>query len=287
MAEQVTIKNEFLTVDISTLGAEIQRVKGAGGTEFLWNGDEAVWSGRAPILFPICGGLKEDKYVLEGREYTMFKHGFIKNKTFTVVTAEDAKAELVFCADEETKKEYPYSFAFRVIFELTGNSLAVSYKVENENGKTMCFSVGAHEAYACPDGIENYSVVFEKNETLDSYILDGNLLEKNFIRVMENGTEFPLKYDYFQVDALVFKSLQSRKVTLVHKNSAKKVTVSFPGHDFFLLWTKPTGRYICLEPWCGIPDGVDADFDFANKEGIIPLPAGETYTAAHTITFEE
>ena len=130
-------------------------------------------------------------------------------------------------------------------------------------------------------------MVFEKNETLDSYILDGNLLEKNFIRVMENGTEFPLKYDYFQVDALVFKSLQSRKVTLVHKNSAKKVTVSFPGHDFFLLWTKPTGRYICLEPWCGIPDGVDADFDFVNKEGIIPLPAGETYTAVHTITFEE
>ncbi len=287
MAEQITLKNEFLTVEISTLGAEIQRVKGKNGTEFLWNGDETVWSGRAPILFPICGGLKEDKYVLDGKEYTMFKHGFIKNKVFTVAKQTEDCAELICFSDTETMKQYPFSFVFHAFFELKANSLSVSYKVENQNDKTMYFSVGAHEAYACPDGIENYSVVFEKNETLNSYILDGNLLKDNFICVMENNTEFPLKYEYFKVDALVFKHINSRKVTLKHADSAKRVTLSFPGHDYFLLWTKPTGRYICLEPWCGIPDGVGADFDFVNKEGIIPLEAGKTYTAAHTMTFEE
>lgn len=287
MTEQITVKNDFLTVDISTLGAEIQRVQGKAGTEFLWNGDKTVWDGRAPILFPICGGLKDDKYVFAGKEYTMYKHGFIKNKHFTVHKAEDTKAELVCYSDEETRKEYPFVFAFWVIFELHGNSLTVSYKVENKSENTMYFSVGAHEAYACPDGIERYSVVFEKEETLDSYILDGNLLENRTVRVMEHDTEFPLKYEYFKVDALVFKHIQSRRVTLVHKDSSKKVTVSFPGHDYFLLWTKPTGRYICIEPWCGIPDGVDSGFDFVHKEGILSLDAGKTYTAEHTITFEE
>lgn len=287
MAEQVTLSNEFLTVDISTLGAEIQRITGKGGTEFLWNGDEAVWNGRAPVLFPICGGLKDDKYVLDGKEYTLRKHGFIKNKIFTVAKSEAEYAELVCFSDEETKREFPFDFAFRVIFELKANSLSVSFKVENQNDKTMYFSVGAHEAYACPDGIENYSVVFEKNETLNSYLLDGNLLKDNYKCVMENGTEFPLKYEYFKVDALVFKHINSEKVMLIHKNSAKKVTLSFPEHDFFLLWTKPTGKYICLEPWCGIPDGTDSEFDFVNKEGILSLEAGKTYTAAHTMTFEE
>ena len=287
MAEQVTVKNECLTVEISTLGAEIQRVRGNGGTEFLWNGDEKVWSGRAPILFPICGGLKDDKYVFEGKEYTMYKHGFIKNKVFTVAKQNERCAELVFFSDAETKKEYPFDFVFRVIFELDKNSLTVSYKVENQSTGKMYFSVGAHEAYACPDGIENYSVVFDKKETLDSYMLDGNLLENNTVRVMEDNTEFPLKYEYFKVDALVFKHLNSRKVELIHKNSTKKVTLSFPEHEYFLLWTKPTGKYICLEPWCGIPDGVDADFEFVNKEGILSIESGKIYAAAHTITFEE
>lgn len=287
MAENVTLKNEFLTVDISTLGAEIQRITGKGGTEFLWNGDETVWSGRAPILFPICGGLKEDKYVLEGKEYTMFKHGFIKNKVFTVTTQSAESAELTCFSDDETMTEYPFSFAFRAIFKLEANNLFVTYKVENLNDRTMYFSVGAHEAYACPDGIENYSVEFEKNETLNSYILDGNLLEDNFVCVMENNTIFPLKYEYFKVDALVFKNINSRKVSLKHANSTKRVTLSFPGHDYFLLWTKPTGKYICLEPWCGIPDGVDSDFDFTNKEGIIPLEAGKLYTVTHTMSFTE
>ena len=287
MAEQVTVKNECLAVEISTLGAEIQRVRGSGGTEFLWNGDEKVWSGRAPILFPICGGLKDDKYVFEGKEYIMYKHGFIKNKVFTVAKQDERCAELVFSSDAETKKEYPFDFVFRVIFELDKNSLTVSYKVENQSTGKMYFSVGAHEAYACPDGIENYSVVFDKKETLDSYMLDGNLLENNTVRVMEDNTEFPLKYEYFKVDALVFKHLNSRKVELIHKNSTKKVTLSFPEHEYFLLWTKPTGKYICLEPWCGIPDGVDADFEFVNKEGILSIESGKIYAAAHTITFEE
>ena len=51
----VTLKSNELTAIISKKGAEIQSVKSKNGTEFMWCGDEKVWSGRAPILFPICG----------------------------------------------------------------------------------------------------------------------------------------------------------------------------------------------------------------------------------------
>ena len=54
----ITIKNEALTVDISTIGAEMQSVREADGTERLWQGDPAFSAGRAPVMFPVCGGLK-------------------------------------------------------------------------------------------------------------------------------------------------------------------------------------------------------------------------------------
>ena len=52
----VTLKNEELTVKISTLGAEIQSIEDKNGVERLWQGDPAIWKGRAPILFPVAGG---------------------------------------------------------------------------------------------------------------------------------------------------------------------------------------------------------------------------------------
>ena len=49
----ITIKNQFLTVDISTTGAEIQSARDWSGKEYIWQGDPAFWNKHAPILFPI------------------------------------------------------------------------------------------------------------------------------------------------------------------------------------------------------------------------------------------
>ena len=67
----VTLKNEELTVKISTLGAEIQSIEDKNGVERLWQGDPAIWKGRAPILFPVAGGFKDDGYELDGQWYGM------------------------------------------------------------------------------------------------------------------------------------------------------------------------------------------------------------------------
>lgn len=287
MPELITLKNDRLTVTISTRGAEIQSVTGAGGTEFLWNGDPEVWSGRAPILFPICGGVKEDKYTLEGKEYTLEKHGYARFAEFEAERVSDTSAVFLHRSDENTLKQYPFEYELRVIFSLNANVLKVGYEVTNLSGKRMYFSVGAHEAYACPEGIEEYSVVFDKPETLRAHELDGNIVTDKTNTVMENDTVFPLKYEYFAIDALVFKDICSRRVTLKQNGGSKKITLDFPGHDYFLIWTKPQGKYICLEPWCGIPDGEHADGRLENKEGIIALESDKTYLAQHTIAFEE
>ena len=81
MAEQIKISNGEITAVISTRGAELKSVV-KNGREFIWEGDPNVWAGQAPLLFPICGGLKDDKYVLGGNEYTLEKHGFARFKEF-------------------------------------------------------------------------------------------------------------------------------------------------------------------------------------------------------------
>lgn len=284
--KKAVLKNNELNVEIAFAGAEVRRVTGTDGTEYMWSGNPDVWQSVAPLLFPICGGLKDDKYILEGKEYTLQKHGFTRFLTFELESSDDTSAVFLLKESENTLKQFPYQFELRVIYKLDGKKLSVTYDVKNMSADTMYFSVGAHEGYACPGGIEEYHIEFEEPQTLDSYILDGNLLEDNSIRIIENSKALPLKYEYFAVDALVFKNVNFSRASLVKNDGSRKITVDFPNHDYFLLWTKPRAEYICLEPWCGIPDGVNSDCNIKNKEGIIALKSNDTYVAQHTIDFQ-
>lgn len=281
--EIVEIKNEKLSVGINELGSELMYINGCGGTKFLWNGDKKVWSYRAPVLFPICGGLKDDRYTFEGKSYILPKHGFAQESMFSGTLLSETKAEFVLKHDENTMKSFPFEFELKIVFELDGNKLKVTNIVKNLSDKEMYFSIGAHEGYNCPEGIEDYYIEFEQPQTLDSFVLNGNLLEENSVRIIENRDVLPLKYDYFAVDALVFKDIKFNKVTLAHKNSRKKVVLEFDKANYFLLWTKPNANYICLEPWCGVQDIVGSSYDILAKEGIIDLDAGKEFVFTHTI----
>lgn len=284
MAEQLILSNDIIQATFSTKGAELISVK-KDSTEKIWIGEPDVWAGHAPIVFPICGGLKDDKYIYEGKEYTLQKHGYIRFVEFEVESHSDTKLVFLHRSDSETLKQYPFNYELRVIYTLEGSALKVDYNVKNLDETPMYYSIGAHEGYYCPEGIEEYSVIFDKPEILDSSILNGNLLEYNTINVGENTCELPLKYEFFAVDALVFLNLKSRKVSLKNRKTGEEVGLEFEGHDFFLLWTKPGAKYICLEPWCGCQDFVDSDYDFKNKKGIIKLSGREEKTKTHKILF--
>ena len=57
MPSSIRIGNQHLTVDVSSLGAEMQALATIDGLSWLWKGDAAYWTGRSPILFPIVGSL--------------------------------------------------------------------------------------------------------------------------------------------------------------------------------------------------------------------------------------
>ena len=284
MSENIIISNSNVTVTLSSKGAQLISVK-KNGVEKIWIGDPDVWPSHAPILFPICGGLKDDKYVYEGREYSLQKHGYVRFVDFELEEHTEKKAVFLHRYNEQTLKQFPFEYEFRAIYTLDGDTLKVDYNVRNLSDKEMYFAVGGHEGYYCPEGIEEYSVIFEKPELLDSHILDGNLLLHKTVNLGKDACELPLKYEYFAVDALVFLNLKSRSVVLKNNRTGASVGLKFEGQDYFLLWTKPGAKYICLEPWCSHQDFVDTNYDLKTKPGMIKLSAGEEETKSHTILF--
>lgn len=286
MSQLITIQNDRLTVAISTVGAEIQSVRSKTGTEFIWEGDPAVWAGRAPIMFPLCGGLKDDTYTLNGKTYQQQKHGFIRFAEFSVIRVSENEAVLAATETAETLATFPWPFTFTATFRLEGDSLAITYAVENKDGDTMYFSVGGHEAYATPEGVDAYEAVFEKEEELAVNPLYGNLLGHDR-QPFVSGSVLPMKKEYFAIDAIVLETLNSRAVTLRRRGGGRSIRVEFPGFDHLLFWQKYDAPYLCVEPWNGMPDFIDSDGDITHKPYITALEGGKTYTLTHTVTFSE
>ncbi len=279
----ITIKSKTLTVQIDPMGAELKSVK-KGDTEFMWEADPNVWAGSAPVLFPICGRLKDGKYTYEGQEYELPIHGFAKSTEFEVESLEEDRVVFFTKSTESTKKVYPFDFEFRVLFTLNESTLGVSYQIKNCSEGPLYCSVGSHEAYACPEGIEEYIVEFEKEEEMEILAYEDGKLCQHKVPLQEKSNRLPLSDDLFDIDSLVFEGLKSDKVTLIHRNSSKKITVSFPNHPYFIIWHKPGGKYICLEPWCGMGTMKGTGYELTDKVGIMKIEKEKE--VFHQITFE-
>ena len=277
----VTIENDTLKVSIQTMGAELQSIKDANGVERLWQGDPAFWANRAPILFPVAGGFRDDVYELDGTRYPMPKHGFAKKVVWELEHQAPGTATFV---TRHKDPGFPFDYALRAVYTLEGDALHVDYATENLGAVPFYFSVGAHEAYATPEGIDHYSLVFDEPETLLNSPLVGNLTTHDTVTLTENCDTLPLTYDYFKVDALVLRTVKSRGVTLKSDLHPRKLHVAFPQHDVLMLWTKPGAGYLCIEPWCNAPDYVDADYRIDHKPGFMRLAPQEKITRRHTIT---
>ena len=282
----IILKNEYVTAKINEVGAELKSLV-YNDAEYIWEGRKEVWAGSCPLMFPICGGLKDDKYIFEGKEYTLEKHGYARFKTFEVESASDTSAVLLHRSDDETKAKFPFDYELRVSYALEGKTLKIDCSVKNLTDGNMYFNIGSHEGYYTPEGIEDYDVLFPENETLDATVLYGYLLSNQKLPIIKEQNYLPLYDKYFTIDALVFEGLKSRAATLRNRKTGRALRVDFPDADYFLLWHKPNSPYICLEPWNGIPDKVGSSFELTEKEGITVLESNAEYNYTHSITVLE
>lgn len=282
-----TIKKHQYSAQISDIGAELYSFKDeATQEEYIWQRDPQYWTGSAPILFPIVGSLKDGIYVYKGKTYPLLIHGFAKNSHFSLIDDREDEKIFILQADQTTKQCYPFEFELEVGFKVEEKILQVVYTVTNTGNDIMYFTFGSHPAFSLPlddCSLADYYVEFEKNETLDRYLLEGGLLNNTSVPYLKNERKIYLSEAIFNEDALIFKNILSRKLSIKNSKTGHRVSFDTGGAPHLGIWSKPGASYVCLEPWYSYADDVDTTQDFTQKKGIMELSTGATFKTGYTI----
>lgn len=286
MSTLTTIEDGGIEVTINSMGAAMTSLR-AGGFEYLWGGDPAVWSGQAPILFPIVGKLRGGAFLHGGRRYELAKHGFIRDSRLEVEPISRSSVRFFIEDSAATRAAYPFRFRFEATYAIAAGAVRIAFQVTNRGEEPMPFSVGAHPAFACnwpgTSSISDYRLRFESSGSRSHLLMGAEGISREHHKLL-NGTDLlALDERTFDRDALIFDGLVSRVVTLFAEGSDRRVRVEFPGFTHLGLWSKPGARFVCIEPWFGLDDFEDSSGILLEKEGIQVLPPKATFTCEHRI----
>lgn len=287
--DRLQIASQGYQVTVALQGAELQSYRHIDtDRELVWQRDPRFWAGSAPVLFPIVGRLKNDAYEFEGRQYSMGGHGIVRRQVSQIVRHEPAELELCFSENEDTLSAFPFRFELHVTFRLQGARLLIDYCVQNKDDRAMPFAIGSHPAFALrkDSRFSDYSVEFSEPETLDLYRLDGTLIGTSVRSGFLSNTKLlPLRDDMFDNDALIFKHIRSNAVTLIeNKKNQRLVTVDTGGAPHLGIWSKPGADFLCIEPWHGYSDSVNASGRLQDKLAMKWLDPGYSFDAGYGIS---
>lgn len=267
-----TISNSNLTAQINHFGAELFSLKNQEDKEYIWEGNPIFWGKHSPVLFPIVGTLKNNSFQYKGAEYHLSRHGFARDMEFKLIEKTENSATFSLISSIETKKVYPFDFELQICYSIEEKKLNIDYKVINNNDSIMPFSIGAHPAFALPKTFQDYSLAFEYPEVLKSYQLENDLLSNTTKMIVMIDNEVPLTYSLFEKDALIFKKLESKSITILD-NKNPLLRVEFDDFQNLGIWTKTNASFLCIEPWLGYSDTVDSTGNILEKEAIQLLEA--------------
>lgn len=256
---ELTIRSPALTARIATRGAELQSLTDATGRELMWQGDPAVWAGRAPILFPVIGIINRAAIRVDGRSYPMAKHGLARGATFTTVAHGGDGVVLRLAADAATRDSYPFDFELDIGFEVAGATLAMTAVIHNRGEGPMPASFGFHPAFQRSGDRLRFAEV----ETGPVKRIDGST-RPNPIR----GRDLVLDDALFTQDAIILERPASRRLD----HGALAIEHDLPT---LALWSKPGAGFLCIEPWAGIPEPPDFAGELAEKPGIMTIAPGD------------
>ena len=201
------LQNDECIVIIDSCGAELKSLfEKEKNFEYIWQADKTYWGKSSPTLFPYIGNVKDNKYILDGIEYPMTKHGFVRTVEFELVKKNENHLSFLYTSNNETLKMYPYEFELFINYYLNGKELVIEYIIKNNNNKKMYFNIGGHTAYNFQINDGDKFIVFEKNENKKSYTfnLETGLTTEKQIEILNNQRELLVTYDLFKYDTLLF-----------------------------------------------------------------------------------
>lgn len=198
-----------------------------------------------PILFPCCGRSYNDEVIFEEKKYPMPIHGFAHTETWDVKIKSENKVILVLKSSPNTKEFYPYEFLLNISYELIGNTLKIIFSCENKDTKSMPFILGFHPYFKVAQ-IEDTAIYIDECNGIDYNT--GNRLFYN--QPIEFKTENEITYIYDKPD---------NPVVFFNKKTKKKITIESDKYfSKLILWKGEKSRFVCIEPWGGIPNALNS-----------------------------
>lgn len=286
----ITLKSGKTAAVVRTTGGELISFRDGAGTEFIWTGDPAYWSGQNPVLFPVVGNLKDGKVEIKGRTCEMGRHGFARQSEFSVVEQGEDFAVLELRENEQSLAQYPYPFRLRVTYKVTQTGFSAAFQVVNTGDGPMPFCIGAHTGINCPlypgERFEDYELVFDAPEQAASLLLTGDgLIASGQETLLDHSSVLPLSYGLFErLPTVIFDGLRSQGVCLRHKTTGRGVHMDFPGWPMIAFWTAREGApFLCLEPWQGCAALEDESGVFEDKPHCVTLEPGESARFQYTV----
>jgi galactose mutarotase-like enzyme len=294
MSEQpnlVSLNGTDLCACIDPHGAQLSQLQDRAGRNLLWNGTPSIWSGRAPILFPIVGMLVDGRYRVGAKTYQLPRHGFARNTPFALATSCATKARFELTADANTLQVYPFKFQLDIEFELIAATLSLNARISNKGNEPMPASFGWHPGLCWPlpfgQSRASHFIEFEYDEPEGMRRIDSaGLLRAERYPTPIAQRRMHLTDELFRDDAIIFDRLKSRAVTY-GSSSGPRLRLEFPDTPYLGIWTKPGAQFICIEPWHGVTDPQGFSGDFQDKPGVFMVRPGASMTASVTITLLE
>ena len=285
-----TMKNEFLTVRVNDLGAELWSVVSAeDGTEYIWQGDPQYWEDRSPVIFPFCGRVQNEEYSYGRKTYPMGCHGFAAGEVFAV-SEEEGALRFLLRDTPKTREIYPFAFSFEVVYRLSGRRLTMSLAVKNEGEGILPFTMGAHPGFNVPLGggeFEDFSLTFGAPSAPVQMEIseDGFRTGREEAYPLVEGRVLPLRHSLFDIDGIFLYGMAS-SVRLASPKSERFLEVHYSDMPYLGFWhSQGVANFLCIEPWCAMPAVKGESEDLEKKDGLFRIGAGECKRASLDMIF--
>lgn len=300
------LQNEHLQATIQTLGAEMQTLTDRkSGRELMWHGDAAFWSGRAPILFPIVGGMWNGVCRINEQEYRIPKHGFVKDREWFLLHKSETTATFAVENTSEELEMFPWPYRLEVTYQLEERTLRTTMRVRNlSKASTMWFQIGGHPSIAMPDWqaegqkVQGYLRLEGRPISMLRASTQGCTEAQRVAIPWNNDAEtsaalarhqpfnalIPICVDTFANEALIFDASQISAIQVLdlQKRRIARVASSSPA---WLVWS-PQGQhapFICCEPWYGLCDPQEFSGTIEERPHIQHLAPGHEWAGWYTV----
>lgn len=203
------------------------------GEELIHQKGQPGWRNSDTEMFPLIGPTETNDFMVSTPIgiVPQDQHGLLRELDYKLLKSDENSAVFhkKYVANtkvtnskypEKSTKElvyWPYNFEFKKTYQLTNESLTVSFEIQSEKG--MPFMIGYHPAFKLNgDGLE---------------LCKTNSHTATIQNIMDEGSS-------------AYPILNTDEITLV-KEKGFNIMIKTEGFDNFMLWTKVTNM-LCIEP---------------------------------------